>query len=49
MCWAWEGRARLVGPLRLEAPELAHGLRGLRKRGLIKRGKNMPSFGHCAD
>ena len=23
LCWAWEGRARLVGPLRLEAPELA--------------------------
>ena len=38
-----------LGPLRLEAPELAHGLRGLRKKGLIKRGKSMPSSGHCAD
>lgn len=45
-CWAREGKARLVRILRLKAPELAHGHRGLRKEGFIKGGENMPNFGH---
>lgn len=38
-----------LGHLRLKAPELAHGHRGLRKNRFIKRGENMSKFGHFAD
>lgn len=37
-----------LGYLRLTAPELAHGHGGWRRKYFIKRGENMPNFGHFA-